>query len=243
MMLEQQTPTLKLNQATIELRQFKKKLLIVMIAVIAVIVAVDVLIMKQVVKKVEPSAPIVDEAVVAVEVEKIKKEKIESNFLTMKKMMFEATEFSEIEAMSADYFTAQLTARIQALTIEAATDAEKLQIFQNEILLQNSSYYEIDNVTATIEEEKVRLSIKGKNGAWQTMLVYENGKWLYTGEEERLTIVDVEGNTYKVVTPETAEYETTLDENGQEIQVMKAGQAIWSRETAAEENVETVAQE
>lgn len=104
---------------------------------------------------------------------------------------------------------------------------------------QPSFFVEVnDNIEVREVPEGVELTVKADAFTYTTILVREKDSWRYSGRENITKILDENGEELIVVTEETAEYETIL-ENGVEIKQMKPGQAILDFEVAtasAEEN-------
>lgn len=154
---------------------------------------------------------------------------INQSFLEMKKELQSTTDFTKIAQIGGKYFSQELIDKINTLTAQAATKEEKWRLFNQEVILKGSNYQDIKTVDVNQDDERkeAKLTIKTKSGDWETVMIYENNNWLYTGEEKRVTIVGENGQFYKVVTEETAEYDITIDEEtGAEKHQMKEGQII-----------------
>jgi len=158
-----------------------------------------------------------------------------NQFLQMRSAADKIKNVNDALAVSQTYFTVNLQEKIQQNLTNFTTEEEKLNSFWQTVKGNVSLIEDVSKVTATfIDQAHIKLIVETKFTILELVLVWEDNAWRYNGEEKIIGIIDETGKTYKIVTEETAEYETVTDENGKEIfRLMKDGQAILDEEIEA----------
>lgn len=161
-------------------------------------------------------------------------ETIKNTFLTMKKALETANTTATYLQISSQYFTQEFQALVKNKLQSLTDDAEPSLVFWQTFFPHGcSEATDINDLEVTFDgDNHARLLIKGTASTWTTNLILEDDDWRYNGQEELLSFVDEDGEEYQIVTPETAEYEIAIDEEGRAVKVMKAGQALLADEEA-----------
>ncbi len=159
--------------------------------------------------------------------EETEKSKIIDAFLVMKQDLSETATFTQLMKVAEKYFTQNFIDEIGAMTVAEMTDEKKMSFFVEKMQQTQPSFFVEVNDDIEVREvpEGVELTVKADIFTYTTILVKEKDSWRYSGRENITKILDENGEELRVVTEETAEYETTI-ENGEEIRKMKPGQAI-----------------